>query len=441
MSVLPTFQPSNAGAQLHAQVFGAAEGFQNLFARAEAMKQSRERLEMEKARFAREAGMAVLDTKERELRLKQAANQLDIADKTKASQLAIADAQKVQAEQEIATAKAEEDLFAALPSALRGVSNIAEDDYDGLLNAFTSFQRVYGHLGSGKHAARFAAVAGPQLETLTGRLASSQMLLDRYAQKVLPQLQLALLAEDGGASLMKILNDPMVQRAAFSNGEAGKALQAAWTEGMKELQARKTKVEEKKAAEQVATNKEQRKLDRELSVEGWEGQAPTKEEAVTFRTEVINTEQITASIDDLIGLAKQYQATNDPAEKAKLYALADQKAGMMVGKLRLPLTGPGAFTDSERAFVADTIGNPTKIFSLSSIEFAKLNAMKSKLEQGVEIMGKGLGYSRSKKQADGGFAEGQEITVDNNGTPVTGKAIVRNGRKAILSGTQIFYLE
>lgn len=53
---------------------------------------------------------------------------------------------------------------------------------------------------------------------------------------------------------------------------------------------------------------------------------------------------------------------------------------LAAGKLRIPITGPGAMTEDEYKRLLDTLGNPTKIFSIASIENMKLGAVLKNLE-------------------------------------------------------------
>lgn len=54
---------------------------------------------------------------------------------------------------------------------------------------------------------------------------------------------------------------------------------------------------------------------------------------------------------------------------------------MAAGKLRIPITGPGAMTEDEFKRLIDTLGNPTKVFSIQSIENMKLDSVINNLEQ------------------------------------------------------------
>ena len=60
-------------------------------------------------------------------------------------------------------------------------------------------------------------------------------------------------------------------------------------------------------------------------------------------------------------------------------AIIKTRIGALVGNLRIPFTGPGVLTNDERYFLLDTIGDPTKIFALDSIQLAKLRTTRDSM--------------------------------------------------------------
>lgn len=71
-------------------------------------------------------------------------------------------------------------------------------------------------------------------------------------------------------------------------------------------------------------------------------------------------------------------------QKGSKFSLKDRARAQslvtkVVGGLRLPYTGPGVLTDSEREMLINTLGNPLAFFSLRSVEMAKLNQVKDDL--------------------------------------------------------------
>lgn len=76
------------------------------------------------------------------------------------------------------------------------------------------------------------------------------------------------------------------------------------------------------------------------------------------------------------------------------------KLSSLVGALRLPIVGPGPMTETERKFIISTIGDPNKIFTLPSIEVAKLNSMIGTIEGRVrnQFFNAGVNLPLSKEE-------------------------------------------
>lgn len=155
---------------------------------------------------------------------------------------------------------------------------------------------------------------------------------------------------------------------------------------------------------------------RERSVPGFEGTAPTKEEAIKFRDLASNNMQILEGVAEIAKLAGQPGASTDLKVRARIETLQ----AFLVGKLRLPMTGPGAFTDSERDFVRSTIGNPAKIMSLGSVERSKLEELTKRLNSDIDTTAAGIGLRRKSKGAAAAPATGsraQAIARGASGSP------------------------
>ena len=67
-------------------------------------------------------------------------------------------------------------------------------------------------------------------------------------------------------------------------------------------------------------------------------------------------------------------------EREKI-AKIQSKLALLVGSLRIDVVGPGAFTDSEREFIKEIVGDPSKVTGAESIEFAKLESLLKTKEQ------------------------------------------------------------
>lgn len=155
---------------------------------------------------------------------------------------------------------------------------------------------------------------------------------------------------------------------------------------------------------------------RERSVPGFDGTAPTKEEAIKFRDLASNNLQILDGVSEIARLSAQQGATTDLKVRARIETLQ----AFLVGKLRLPMTGPGAFTDSEREFVRNTIGNPARILSLGDVERSKLEELTKRLNADIDTTAAGIGLRRKSKGAAAAPASGsraQAIARGASGSP------------------------
>lgn len=437
MPVIPTFDPGSEGASaVINNTLTAAAGWQNIFARAQAMRQSAQAFEMEKQKFA--ADMATSN-----LRQQLLTNQLS--------------EQRLKLNEDEAIAKINGDLRTAKASRLQqGAAAISEamKQLDGVDDP-TAVEIIHGQVMSRfadlESDPRFQQIAAPFVDRVTAAKGGLMRVSMAASEGMLPQLYAVSTPEE----LAAIKQSPYFRYAMRSPEFASVYTQAQ--QHFQKIEAEKAKAQidfSTKAALEGVKAGYQREVNQpkaeqkaaELTAPGWDGQARTREEAVKFRETAANTEQVVQALDNAIEIARKYQAATDPAEKVKYYQLAQQTADMVVGKLRLPLTGPGAFTDSERAFVKDTIGNPAKIFALSANEYAKIENMKKSLEEGLLIDAKSKGYAGRTPQpkTSGGtdFKEGDNVTAAGpDGQPVSGQYRVINGRKALVAGTTIYWLQ
>lgn len=111
------------------------------------------------------------------------------------------------------------------------------------------------------------------------------------------------------------------------------------------------------------------------------GVALDKESAKTLREEGAAVYESIPLVDNLLSLNEQTFRSLNPTERAKI----NQQVALLTGKLRIPVVGPGAFTDKEREFIANEIvGNPAAIFAFDSTNKAKLEQLKSILKRSRE---------------------------------------------------------
>ncbi len=66
--------------------------------------------------------------------------------------------------------------------------------------------------------------------------------------------------------------------------------------------------------------------------------------------------------------------------KPEVRAEADSIAKGLVGMLRIPYTGPGALNEGEKQLLTDITGNPTAIFSLSSVNQKRLDTLRKDMD-------------------------------------------------------------
>lgn len=114
-----------------------------------------------------------------------------------------------------------------------------------------------------------------------------------------------------------------------------------------------------------------------LVVPGY-GQVKTKKEAMDIRAAKADADEAIGLIDEVKELGK-----NVAWWDRKKINLIDQKKKILAGKLRLPLTGPGAMTEDEYQRLVDTMGDPSNLFSTEEIQNAKLDELKGTLNKSV----------------------------------------------------------
>ena len=94
-----------------------------------------------------------------------------------------------------------------------------------------------------------------------------------------------------------------------------------------------------------------------------------------------------SGIKDLKSISNKPLKSLSPEDRAK----ADTVAGILKGVLRVPLVGPGAVSESERALIDSIVANPAKIFSLDSTTRIRLDTLEKKLQLGLDKAGESRG--------------------------------------------------
>ena len=134
-------------------------------------------------------------------------------------------------------------------------------------------------------------------------------------------------------------------------------------------------------------------------VTGFNGLAPDKEAAAKFRERTAEQVPALDSLKRIQQMKKDYNKFDMSPEGMKKRAAIQSEIAGLVGALRLPLTGPGILTDSERAMLQEAIGDPTKLFSISSVQDARMNQIMKKIQSDIDSQAKLYGLSRVNSEA------------------------------------------
>jgi len=81
-------------------------------------------------------------------------------------------------------------------------------------------------------------------------------------------------------------------------------------------------------------------------------------------------------------------------------AEAESLMAQLTGLLRVPIVGPGAFTDSERAFIADKIiGNTNALLQLNDVTRARMDALEASLDRSINETARAYGVEPFQNEA------------------------------------------
>lgn len=130
------------------------------------------------------------------------------------------------------------------------------------------------------------------------------------------------------------------------------------------------------------------------------------------------TQVMTNSVKQDLGRLRQILQTPAKSLNLTLRAEADTLSKALVGALRVPITGPGAMSEGERALLLQLVPNPTSIFSIDSNTLTRLNTLESKMDRSykntLEANGMKLpqGYARNPNEGKVAVnAQGQRIIM------------------------------
>jgi len=113
------------------------------------------------------------------------------------------------------------------------------------------------------------------------------------------------------------------------------------------------------------------------------------QEAQNVRKNLYEHEKLIRSISGLLALAESVpdlgdiKSLGDVVDYYKQSKAVQTEINTLVGALRIPLTGPGVMTDSEREFIKKNIGDPTALV-WRDLEIARLRAIASTIVNAYE---------------------------------------------------------
>lgn len=117
------------------------------------------------------------------------------------------------------------------------------------------------------------------------------------------------------------------------------------------------------------------------------GTAPSAETAKEMRTLQMADEQIQTGIGRLL------EILDTPGKRFDLDLKQESNTivGLLTGALRVPIVGPGAFSDSEKEMIEKIIQNPTKLFSLDSTTRVALNTLSKRMRADRDAYARSIG--------------------------------------------------
>lgn len=92
-----------------------------------------------------------------------------------------------------------------------------------------------------------------------------------------------------------------------------------------------------------------------------------------------------------------------PLGDRELQAEITTRANLMKGKLRLAVIGPGAVSVYEQEMLKSVIADPTKFFSLTTTNLAKLETLKKIMDRSIKVKGAALGLFEYNPKREAGL--------------------------------------
>ena len=126
-------------------------------------------------------------------------------------------------------------------------------------------------------------------------------------------------------------------------------------------------------------------------------------QAKEFNDFYSDTQSSIQSIDEILSLMKSGREGGSdrpnwmdlsmpwPIGDRELQGMIQVRIRTLTGKLRLPLIGPGAVSEYEQKLLRESVADPTKLFSLTDTNIAKLKTLKSVMDRAIKVKGESVG--------------------------------------------------
>ncbi len=111
-----------------------------------------------------------------------------------------------------------------------------------------------------------------------------------------------------------------------------------------------------------------------------------------FETARAAIEPAIVDLKSALNLSKDFNRVTDLTQRA----IIQQDLQVAIGKLRMPIFGPGVLTPTERKLLEGVMGNPTAFVALPTIERAKLDHIIKKLDVELDRTYEQVGLQRPK---------------------------------------------
>lgn len=140
----------------------------------------------------------------------------------------------------------------------------------------------------------------------------------------------------------------------------------------------------------------------------FKGTAKSKQEAIAFRKQYVAASESIPMLDRLIEMSEEGESKLFGPKLAKATAIQN----ILVGKLRIALTGGGPLTKEEREMIKSAVRNPYAFFSIEESNVSALEAVKKSMLDAVNASAEAQGLQSvigSPGQPGGGLSANQDF--------------------------------